>query len=263
MHIHIATVGTTTSIISDVITGVGGMDRIYLLTSNDAQNFAQAVKSEFPRMDVRIIITDQYDFMKIINLIYEIKKDVENEFDNDDRILRNIRYSVNITGGRKIMASALAVASIYLRADIYYKKEQLEGMSIDDSIIKVDKLSLFDDSKFSNKNKEKMSLIIRYLNRRERDGLMTCAADIKAEFDFKPQTISKQISNLIAEELIQKQVRYKADGSEDNRSYYVKLTPTGAMFAKRLPLYKYKIDTNQNQTRNATTHDQKHTTNNN
>ena len=153
MHIHIATVGVTPSIISDVITGVGMIDRVYLLPSEDTVSYAETIKDEFPRMDIRIKKVLQYDFMDVLNTIYDIKKDVEEEFENNDRILHSIRYSINITGGRKLMITAAAVASIYLRADMYYKVDPSEGRFVEESIIKVDKLSIFDDSKFSNKNK--------------------------------------------------------------------------------------------------------------
>lgn len=120
-HVHIATIGDEVEYVNTVVRELSGIDVIYILytenneyTGHKYEDLAKKVKAKLSSMysDIRLEPVGLEDFYGIVQTIYGIEK----EFGPDTR------YSINITGGTKLMSAAAYFSSYYIRAEVYYSQ---------------------------------------------------------------------------------------------------------------------------------------------
>ena len=114
MHIHIASTGGG---MDNILTGykaVSGVDKLYLIYSNQRKHNAEDLQKKFDRMGTECIIkgVSGFDFQEIVDVIYEIYGENVNE--------KKLRYTINITGGTNLMAAAVCSTAFFINAEIYY-----------------------------------------------------------------------------------------------------------------------------------------------
>lgn len=112
MHVHIATVGTRPEVVFQIINYLGGIDRIHLLHTTETKKAALQIQDgiKFTHKDVSLVEVDEADFRGTVETIYQIAKGYG----------PNDRFTINVTGGTKIMSSAACFASYTIRAELYY-----------------------------------------------------------------------------------------------------------------------------------------------
>lgn len=122
-HVHIATVGRHPDQIYSVTRELGRIDDIYLLYTKDnpqdpdlyfnvAKNIQDSFSSSHMFDKVELVLVGLEDFLGIVHKVYEIAK----EYDS------RTHFSVNISGGTKLMSAALYYSAYYIRADTWYSQ---------------------------------------------------------------------------------------------------------------------------------------------
>ena len=114
MHIHIASAGSGKDNIQTGFNAVGGVDVLYLVYSNQRKHSAEDLQKQFEKIGVKCIIkgVSGFDFQEIVDVIYDIYGENVNE--------KNLRYTINITGGTNLMAAAICSTAFFINADLYY-----------------------------------------------------------------------------------------------------------------------------------------------
>ncbi len=120
-HVHIVTIGDDVEHVFTVVRELSGIDVIFILytenneyTGDKYETIAKQVQTRllvnYP--DVRIVPVGLEDFYGIVQTIYGIEKD----FGIDTR------YTINITGGTKLISAAAYFSAYYIRAETYYSQ---------------------------------------------------------------------------------------------------------------------------------------------
>jgi len=223
MHVHIITLGRQTKHVSEVLNEDKGVDVIYILSTDRYENNAKMVKENLERNNftVHIIIIDKEDFMGIVQTIFGIKK----QYDDD------CKFSINITGGTKLMSAAAYYSSYYIRAKPYYAQyeEDDDGNPIIESckVIEIKSPKAIDISNYSEKKRKMLKYIYDwhhgvYGEHSSKDKLTNLM--VATKFDTTPQNIRTYLKGFKEDELI----NIERDGLYNN----ITLTEHGEMVAK-------------------------------
>lgn len=272
MHVHIATVGTNEIPITRVLNKVSAIDKLYLLygskdsmtpsaengnrpapknssvncvteTNNAAaekeksarewdtpSEAADAIEKKYassiPKI-IKIKVPGQ-NFNKIVESIYDIY---------DEESGKGVKFSINITGGRKVMTAAAVYSLYYTHATLYYAGT--EGKTEDEKIIQINPVGSVDLSKLKPKTKA----ILKYIYdtkqiRKETEPLTTTSivdysknnnVKIMGGKDASMQNIGYQLKVLKGYGLIDYE---DVDGDERKKS--IVITEGGCVLASRL-----------------------------
>lgn len=138
MHIHIASTGGG---MENILTGykaVSGVDKLYLIYSVQRKHSAEDLQKKFEKIGTECSIkgVSGFDFQEIVDIIYEIYGENVNS--------KNLRYTINITGGTNLMAAAVCSTAFFIKAEIYYvmfnREKEEKGIPqepIEDRIIRI------------------------------------------------------------------------------------------------------------------------------
>ena len=223
MHVHIITLGRQTKHVSEVLNVDKGVDIIYILSSDRYEHKANEVKDDLERMNftVYVIIIDKEDFMGIVQTIFGIKK----QYDDD------CEFSMNITGGTKLMSAAAYYSSYYIRAQPYYAQyeEDDDGNPILENckVIEIKSPKAIDISNYSEKKRK----VLKYIYDWHHGGYGWHSASEKLtnkmvadKFETTPQNIRTYLHGFEKDELI----NIERVGLHNN----ITLTEHGEMVAK-------------------------------
>ncbi len=272
MHIHIATVGTNEVPVTRVLNKVSAIDKLYLLYgANDSMTpsvengnrpapkgnsvncitetknavakrekspgewdtpseTADAIEKNYESSipEIRKIKVPAQNFNKIVESIYDIY---------DEESKKGVKFSINITGGRKVMTAAAVYSSYYTHATLYYAGT--EGNTEDEKIITIDPVGSVDMSKLKPKTKAILKYIYDTKQIRKETGPLTTTSiveysrsnDVKVigGKDASMQNISYQLKVLRGYGLIDYE---DVDGDERKKS--IVMTEGGCVLASRL-----------------------------
>lgn len=245
-HIHIATVGDHEAMIYKVFNHLSDIDRMYLLYTVDDEyaiyledkdkyfNKAKAIRDELCNLCPDIILKPirLEDFMGVIQTIYAIARENGTE----------PRYSINITGGTKLMSAAAYYSAYYIRADVYYSQriDDKDGNPIPSltKVIEIDAPKAVNLRGYTKLQKE----ILKFVEKYESGQLDTsdfvykdvlANVDIANHLKTNKQNISNNLKSLVAKGLLEKEV--------EGRNNSIRLTPHGVMIARYIDTEDVKI----------------------
>ena len=152
MHIHIATIGKVTEPVIKGLKSIPGIEKVYLLYSGQYSESAEEVKGFLNKGNtpVELIMVDEYDFQDVMSHISDIH---ENEKPNGPH-----KYSINVTGGTKLMAFAAYSSAYFIGATVYYVKDG-DDLSLDDSLLTILTTKAPKNSKSDKKGRDILKFI--------------------------------------------------------------------------------------------------------
>lgn len=129
MHVHIASTGGSEDNVLICYNAVSCVDKMYLIYSNQRKHSAESLQNKFQKMGVECAIkgVSGFDFQEIVDTIYAIYGENVNA--------KDLRYSINITGGTNLMAAAICSTAFFINAELYYvmydREKAEKGLSQD------------------------------------------------------------------------------------------------------------------------------------
>ena len=245
-NIHIATVGDHPTMIYKVFHHIPDIDCLYLLYTTDDE-YGTYLNSQDEYLDKANEIRDELlkfcpdiylkpvrleDFMDIVQTIYAIAK----EHGTDPK------YTINFTGGTKLMSAAAYYAAYYIRADVYYSQRinDKNGDPIPSltKVIKVDSPKAVNIKGYTKLQKKILKCIEDYesgtLDTKDfadKDTLTN--DDIARETKTNKQNVHNNLKSLIAKGLVEKEIK--------GRRNHTRLTPHGVMIARYVDTEDVKI----------------------
>ena len=220
MHIHIANIAERPEPVTNGVLGISGIDKVFLLSSKKYENVANETKSKLELMGCKCEIrkVGGFDFQEIIDRITEI---YEETYDKD------VRYSINITGGNNLMAAAACFCTPITGAKLYYVLYDKDNpdQPLSERILEVPVPKIRNVERFTKNER----LVLKYL--REKGGGRN--VDVAKGIGMSPQQCGKYIKSLEAEGLIEvvKSHEDKDKKKVDNRSHTVTLSKQGRVVA--------------------------------
>lgn len=218
MHVHIAPVGCEKEYIYKVFKEVGKVDVIYFLHSRDLRTIAEELSDSFSihgyRVELKEIKLD--DFMSIVNLIYDIAKEYEPK----------TKFSINITGGTKLISAAAYYSAYYIRAETWYSQYIVDKdkKPIDElcKVIQIKSPTAVDISHYKDSTRK----ILKYIYDCENGnpGSTLTNEDIARETEKSKQNVTYHLKILKNDDLI----NIEKVGRENR----IKLTEHGVMIAR-------------------------------
>lgn len=114
MHIHIASVGSGTENVVTGFNAASSIDKLYLIASNQRKHSAEDLEKRMTSLGIEChtIGVSGFNFQEIVDAIYGIYGENVNT--------KNVRYTMNITGGTNLMAAAACSTAFFIKAEIYY-----------------------------------------------------------------------------------------------------------------------------------------------
>jgi hypothetical protein len=223
MHVHIVTLGRETKHVSEVLNEDKGVDNVYILSTDRYLFKAEEVKTNLENMNFKVFIIkiDKEDFMGIVQTIFGIKK----QYDDD------CKFSMNITGGTKLMSAAAYYSSYYIRAKPYYAQyeEDDDGnpMLENCKVIEIKSPKAIDISNYSEKKRKVLKYIYDWHHgecgeHSPKEKLTNVM--VANRFETTPQNIRTYLRGFKEDELIE----IERDGLCNN----ITLTDHGNMVAK-------------------------------
>lgn len=221
MHIHIATVGGGTQ---NVITGfnaVSSIDRLYLIYSKNRKHSAEDLKKKFDSMgmDCNILGVSGFGFQEVVDAIYSIYGENVHE--------KNLRYTINITGGTNLMAAAACSTAFFIKAEIYYvmydreKEENGEPQDpIEERVIRVPTPKIPNVNGLGSFTREVLEYIL------DHDSPDLTSSQVAEEFGYTRMAMAHHLKILKKEEIITVEKWEK-----NNRLSHISLTQEGRMVA--------------------------------
>lgn len=224
LKVHIATVGSSREPILKVIRCIPGIDVLYLLhtsgglSEESARGIGEWIRGMIP--DVRLRMIPLLDFMGIVQVIYDIRDEMEG---------RDVEFSINITGGTNLIAAAACYSSYYIRAQIYYSVRGEEGDPVESQVIRVEAPKAIDVSRYKELTRDILAYILRMSN----ENRQVTKTMIASEFGITKQKVGYHTGILEKDSLL-KQVEYMNGDRVDSRRSELVLTPQGVMVARNL-----------------------------
>ncbi len=206
----------------------------YLNSQDEYLKKAEKIRDELLKFCSTIILKPVHleDFMDIVQTIYAIAR----EHGTDPH------YTINFTGGTKLMSAAAYYAAYYIRADVYYSQRinDKDGNPIPSltKVIKVDSPKAVNIKGYTKLQKKILKCVDDYENGRldtSKFVYKDCLAnvDIATTVKSNKQNVSNNLKSLIEKGLLEKEVR--------GRNNHVKLTPHGVMIARYVDTEDVKI----------------------
>lgn len=217
MHIHIATVGGGTQ---NVITGfnaVSSIDILYLIYSRDRKHSAEGLMKKFNDMGIVCHITEVsgFVFQEVVDAIYAIYGENVNE--------KNLRYTMNITGGTNLMAAAACSTAFFIKAEIYYvmyDREKEVQDPIEERVVRIPTPKIPNVNGLGAFTREVLEYIL------DNDGPDLTSVKVTEEFGYTRMAMAHHIKILKNEGIITVDKWQK-----NNRLSHIILTQEGRMVA--------------------------------
>ena len=232
-HVHIATIGSDDSYIYKVIRFVPQIDDIYLLYTMDnpvdpeyfkkiAENIQGVLLHTYEK--VELVCVGLEDFLGIVQTVYDIAK----EYDP------RTRFSINITGGTKLMSAAVYYSAYYIRAETWYSQfiPDADGNPVEKftKVIKIDSPVAVNTSHYKPIKKE----VLKYIAEWEEDkraGKISASEDltknaIAFHFNRTRQSMLHHLDSLEKDGLLDVEKKKGHDS--------VRLSPHGVMIVRNL-----------------------------
>lgn len=221
MHIHIASTGGRTENIQTGFNAVSSVDKLYLVYSNQRKHSAEDLQKNFTKIGVECIIkgVSGFDFQEIVDVIYEIYGENVNE--------KNLRYTINITGGTNLMAAAICSTAFFINAEIYYvmydREKEKNGIPQDSVEERVKRIPV---PKIPNVNGLRSATreILEYIL--DNDGPDLTSVKVADAFGYSRQALKHHTDILKKEGIIEIE-----KWTKNNRLSRISLTQEGRMVA--------------------------------
>lgn len=219
MHIHIANLGAAKEPVLKGVNAIDGIDKVYLLTSEKYHGVAEEVKTVCDSMCMETIIKDVNAFR--FSEITETINGIYNE-----NLGKNVKFSINITGGTNLMAAAACSCAFLIGADIYYVQWD-ERLPIGEQL----ELITMPYSPNLGAIKGKTNDILQYIYD-ESSRRTVSNTDIVNKFNIDNQNSGYHLRKLESEKLITITKGFReGDGKLDKRRNTIELTDQGRMVA--------------------------------
>lgn len=223
MHIHIATAGKETDPIIKGFKGISGIDKAYLLYSEQYRESADEIVKYLDMANILVVLkpVDAFNFSNVMDQIIEIDRFEKKSGDRN-------RYSINVTGGTKIMGFAAYSSAYFLGATVYYVRATEEELPLEDQIMTI----LTTKTPKQSKTDKKSRAILNYILEETSVEKTVTSSQICEKFHFSKQNVAYYIRNLREEGLVEV-VNGLEENGKINYSYNtLKLTQQGQMIAK-------------------------------
>lgn len=223
MHVHIATIGQNTDAVLNGLKLIPGIEKVYLLYSSKYKESAMVVENYLQKGNTPCILepVDEYDFQSTMNVIYEVVE--------EERKKGKPSFTLNVTGGTKLMAFAAYSSAYLIGATVYYVQERTD-VPYDERLMTL----LTTQAPTGELQNKKWIEILRFIyNGTMNNGTVT-NTDIKNRFEMSSNQVSYYVRVFRQKGLIT-----TSNGVEDNnketvnyRYNSIKLTQQGMMIAK-------------------------------
>ena len=167
------------------------------------------------------MIVDEYDFQDVMGHISDIQ---EKEKQNGPH-----KYSINVTGGTKLMAFAAYSSAYFIGATVYYVKDG-DDLSLEESLLTILTTKAPKNSKSDKKGRD----ILKYIYEKTINNGTVTNQDIEIKFNLKKQQVSYYIKNLRENGLItiENGIYDPVKDTTNYRFNSIKLTQQGHMEAR-------------------------------
>ena len=235
MHIHIASVGGGTDNVVIGFNAVSAIDKLYLLASGQRRHSAEDLEKKMVRLGIEChtIVVSGFNFQEIVDAIYGIYGE------NADK--RDVRYTINITGGTNLMAAAACSTAFFIKAEIYYvmydreKAERGEEQDpVEERVIRIPTPKIPNVNGLGPATREILEYIL------DNDGPDLTSVDVADAFGYSRQALKHHTDILKKEGIIEVE-----KWTRNNRLSKISLTQEGRMVAgwiKNLNRTDKKID---------------------
>lgn len=158
--------------VPEVYNKLSMVDKAYIIIDHDRKHGGAKQAAAFfeqCNVDYGIIIVDgKRDFRGIIDEIRKIAERHKND--------KNVRYSIDMTGGTSLMSSALCYASFFIGAETYYvmydkSKDHRNQLPLEDRIVKLPTANVPDIKNFSDKTRKVLNKIYEYYDQQPKDSV--------------------------------------------------------------------------------------------
>ena len=182
MHIHIAILGDRTEPVTKGFGLIPGIDKVYLICSDKHPESALSVGVFLSGRNIEFvtIISDDSDFSRIADTVLRI---AIREGPSGPHC-----YSMNVTGGTRLMALAACHSACSIDATVYLIQES-NGQD-PDSLLTIPTVKVL--GRYSGKGES----ILRFIHERTLNGGSVSNRDIETEFGMKKQQVSYYVRDL-------------------------------------------------------------------
>lgn len=221
MHIHIASVGGGTDNVVIGFNAVSAIDKLYLLASGQRRHSAEDLEKKMVRLGIEChtIVVSGFNFQEIVDAIYGIYGE------NADK--RDVRYTINITGGTNLMAAAACSTAFFIKAEIYYvmydreKAERGEEQDpVEERVIRIPTPKIPNVNGLGPVTREILEYIL------DNDGPDLTSVDVADAFGYSRQALKHHTDILKKEGIIEVE-----KWTRNNRLSKISLTQEGRMVA--------------------------------
>jgi len=223
VHIHIATIGERTEAVLNGLKLIPGIEKVYLLYSSKYKQSAVTVQEYLLKGDTPCYLkaVDEYDFQSTSNMILKIVE--------DERKVGHHEYSLNVTGGTKLMAFAAYSSAYFIGATVYYVKER-NDIPYDERLLTL----MTTQAPANETTNKKWNEILRFIYRKTVNNGFVTNTDIKNEFKMSDNQVSYYIRVFRNKGLITTSNGVCDPNSQsiNYRFNNIKLTQQGMMIAK-------------------------------
>lgn len=223
MHIHIATLGEKTDPVVKGLKTIPGIEKVYLIYSEGFEGSKDVVMNylENGGTPCESMPVGAYDFDGVMNIVANIQK--------KEGAAGKQEYSMNVTGGTKLMAFSLYSSAYFIGATVYYIQDR-DDIPLSEQLMTILTTKAPKVSKTGRKARKILGFIYEKTSNR---GTVT-NQDIQVKFAMNKQQVSYYIRNLRDDGLII--VGSGLQDSESGKTNYryndIRLTQQGFMEAK-------------------------------
>ena len=221
MHIHIASVGGGTDNVVTGFNAISSIDRLYLIASGQRKHSAEDLEKKMSKLGIEcsVIVVSGFNFQEIVDAIYGIYGE------NADK--KNVRYTINITGGTNLMAAAACSTAFFIKAEIYYvmydrnKAERGEEQDpIEERVIRIPTPKIPNVNGLGPATREILEYVL------DHDNPDLTSVEVADAFGYSRQALKHHTDILKAEGIIEVE-----KWTRNNRLSKISLTQEGRMVA--------------------------------
>lgn len=223
MHIHIATLGEKTDPVIKGLKTIPGIEKVYIIYSEGYEGSKEVVANYLEKggTPCESVPVSAYDFDGVMNIVADIQK-------KEGAIGRH-EYSLNVTGGTKLMAFSLYSSAYFIGATVYYVQDR-DDLPLNEQLLTI----LTTRAPKTGRTGRTARKILGFIYERTANRGTVSNQDIEAEFGMTKQQVSYYIRNLRGDGLIT--VDSGLQDPESGRTNYrfnsIRLTQQGFMEAK-------------------------------
>ena len=223
MHIHIATAGKVTEPIMKGFKLIPGIEKVYLFYSGQYLESAEEIAEYLHKGNtpVELVSVQEYDFQDVMD---KISQAVEAEKSRGPH-----KYTINVTGGTKLMAFAAYSAAYFVGATVYYVQDRAD-LPLEEQILPILTTKAPKNTKSDRKGRD----ILKFIYEKTVNNGVVTNQDIEKKFGLKKQQVSYYVKNLREDGLITTDngLYNPQTGATNYRYNTIKLTQQGQMEAK-------------------------------